>query len=224
MSEPSPALRRRLAELWSQDALLEHASIASFARFSLQLLAVAAPPRLLEAAHRAALDEVEHAKLCFRLASKYGGTPVAPGPLPLEGDVIGSTDLASIAAATATEGCIGETIGAVEARAALDAAEPEDVRSALERIAGDESNHAELAWEFVRWALDQGDEQVRSAVRGAFRAAIHRPPSSEPRADPDAEALASHGRLDARTLHHVRRRALTEVVKPAAETLLGESL
>ena len=48
----SPALRRRLAELWSQDALLEHASIASFSRFALQLLAVAAPPALVAGAHR----------------------------------------------------------------------------------------------------------------------------------------------------------------------------
>ncbi len=224
MTEPSPALRRRLAELWSQDARLEHASIASFSRFSLQLLAVAAPPRLLEGAHRAALDEVEHAKLCFRLASKYGGTPIAPGPLPLDGDVVGSTDLASIAAATTAEGCVGETIGAVEARAALEGAEAEDVRAALEQIANDESNHSELAWEFVRWALDQGDDSVRSAVRQAFQAALGRWSGPAPEADPDADALAAHGRLDARTLHHVRQRALLEVVKPAAEALLGERL
>src|SRR4051812_37235819 len=113
--------RRALADHWSEVALLEHASIASFSVFALQLLAVGAPASLVEGAHRAALDEGEHAKLAFRLASRYAGEPLAPGPLPL-GDIavaLGS-DLEALATSTAREGCVGETVGAVEARAALE--------------------------------------------------------------------------------------------------------
>jgi hypothetical protein len=63
-------LRRRLAERWSRAALAEHASIASFARFTLQLL-------------RGGLDEIEHARLSFRVASVFAGRSLGPGPLPI---------------------------------------------------------------------------------------------------------------------------------------------
>ena len=51
------AARRAIAQHWTRAAQMEHASVAAFSRFSLQLLAVGAPPSLLEDAHRAALDE-----------------------------------------------------------------------------------------------------------------------------------------------------------------------
>ena len=68
--ELSAAERTRLAELWQADALMEHASIASFARFSLQLLALGAPARLVRDAQAAALDEVRHAEHAFSIASR----------------------------------------------------------------------------------------------------------------------------------------------------------
>ena len=43
----APELKRRLTDEWARDALFEHASVASFSRFSLHLMAVAAPPDLL---------------------------------------------------------------------------------------------------------------------------------------------------------------------------------
>ena len=43
--------------------------MASFARASLELMAVAAPPGLLAACARAMVDEVRHAELTFALAS-----------------------------------------------------------------------------------------------------------------------------------------------------------
>jgi hypothetical protein len=48
---------------WQQQALGEHASIASFNAFSLQLMVNAAPPSLLRAASKAADDEVRHAQM-----------------------------------------------------------------------------------------------------------------------------------------------------------------
>jgi hypothetical protein len=72
-----------LAAAWTEAALFEHASVASFSRVSLELLAAGAPSELVELAHRAALDEVHHAQLCFTLASAYAGEDTAPGPFPL---------------------------------------------------------------------------------------------------------------------------------------------
>jgi hypothetical protein len=72
-AEPRPALRQRAAARWLEIARQEHASVAAFARVSLELMAVGAPPHLLEGCHRAALDEVGHARLALDLARALGG-------------------------------------------------------------------------------------------------------------------------------------------------------
>ena len=66
-------VREHLSTYWEREAAFEHASVAAFARASLSLLALGAPPDLLAATHAAAIDEVEHARLCYGLASSYGG-------------------------------------------------------------------------------------------------------------------------------------------------------
>ena len=133
---------------WIERALDEHASIAAFAKFILELLSVGAPADLVADAAAAMRDEVEHARLCFGLA----GAEVGPGPLPTA-DMNMGRDLDAIARATLLEGAIGETLAA--ARAATEASSERDptVRRALEQIADDETRHAALAWRFIRWAL-----------------------------------------------------------------------
>ena len=64
---------------------MEHASIAAFARFSLELLAFGAPPDLVEQAQAAMADETRHAKLCFALAGAYAERPIGPGALDMTG-------------------------------------------------------------------------------------------------------------------------------------------
>lgn len=216
-----PALRARLAEEWARDALFEHASVASFDRFSMHLLAVAAPPSLVEEAHQAAIDEILHARLCFALASAYAGEPLGPGPLPLDGDVLGRLDLPSIAAAAVTEGCVGETLASLEAATAFERATTPAVREALEQISDDEARHAELAWRFVRWALDTGGPDARAAIERAFRDALDAPRPALPDEDPLVEGLAAHGRMSARQKRLSLDEGLVEVVAPAARALLG---
>src|SRR5262249_6350017 len=67
----TPEERASLAEAWTASALFEHASVASFSRVSLELMAAGAPADLVELAHLAALDEIRHARLCFALAAAY---------------------------------------------------------------------------------------------------------------------------------------------------------
>ena len=50
--------RAHIAQEWTAMGLAEHASVASFARFTLQLMAVGAPAELLHAAQLGAADEV----------------------------------------------------------------------------------------------------------------------------------------------------------------------
>ena len=216
-----PVLRQRLADAWARDALFEHASVASFSRFSLHLLAVAAPPELVDAAHQAAIDEVKHARLCFALASAYAGEPLGPGPLPLEGDILGALDLPSIAVAAVREGCVGETLASLEAATAHEVATVDAAREALAVITEDEARHAELAWKFVRWTLDVGGPAVREAVAAAFAEALAAPRPPLAPEDPLDAALAAHGRLSDRRKQASMTEGLIEVVRPAADALLA---
>jgi hypothetical protein len=210
-------LRAELAEAWTRDGLAEHASVASFSRFSLELLAAGAPAELVELAHRAALDEVRHARLCLSLAGAYAGAPVDVGPFPFVGGVEVTGDLASIAARAASEGCVGETIAAVQAAEQLERASDPAVRAALAIIAADEARHAELAWRAVAWAVRAGGAPVRAAVAAVLAGLDCAGVTATPREGP----LDGHGRLEADEQRRVAARAIAEVVQPAARALLG---
>jgi len=208
--------RTALAKAWTRDGLFEHASIASFGRFALELLAVGAPAELVARAHEAALDEVRHARLCLGLASAYAGAPVGPSGFPFKNRVEVTHDLAALAANTACEGCIGETVAALQAREQLARATDPAVRAALEIIAEDEARHAELAWSTVVWAIQTGGDEVRNAVAEVF-AGLE---VVEETAGPFPGALESHGRLHPAEERRLAARAIVEVVRPAARLLL----
>jgi hypothetical protein len=213
--------RAALAAAWTADALLEHASVASFSRFSLALLAAGAPADLIARAHHAALDEVRHAELCFALASAYAGEGVRPGPFPVGARVEAGASLESLASSTVREGCIGETVAAVVAAEQLARATHPAVRAALSRIAEDEARHAELAWRTVAWAIEVGGAPVRDAVARAFREA-HVSTAVPPmdRSPTTPTTLETHGRLDAAATARAVAAAMTSVVTPSARALL----
>ncbi len=217
------AQRRELAALWTRDALAEHASIASFARFTLQLLAHGAPAALVAAACAAQADEVEHARLCFAAARMYGAD-VGPGALAIDGALAGPQALADLAAATVVEGCIGETLAAAELERAASGCVDEDTRALLLRLAADEHRHALLAWRTVQWALSVGGAAVARAVRDAFATttALALAPAGVDRMP--AELLRRHGRLPASERATLVRRCVREVLGPCAAVLLQGSV
>jgi hypothetical protein len=145
---------------------LEHASIAAFARFSLQLLSFGAPAELVEACTQALADETAHAKLCFAIASAYAERSVGPGPLDIEGSLT-AVSLVEVVDLVILEGCLGETGAALEALEALEtraALEDPVIAAAYRRIAADEQRHAELAFQFLRWAFEQQPDVVAERV------------------------------------------------------------
>jgi hypothetical protein len=216
--------RATLAKAWTASGLLEHASVASFSRFSLSLLAAGAPAALVHETHRAALDEIVHARLCFALASAYRGAAIAPGPFPIAGDVPVSASLAAIAASAVEEGCIGETVAAVIASEQLARATDPAVRAALARIASDEARHAELAWRTVTWAVRTGGSEVRAAVAGVLLGVLGgvagRTPKAADAAGGRSVPMEAHGYVDQATLAAAVAAAMAEVVAPAARALL----
>jgi hypothetical protein len=218
----APELRAAIARGWLEQALMEHASVAAFARFTLQLLAVGAPPRLVADAARAMQDEIRHAHDCFRLARRHAPSDVGPGPLPLDG-ALAESSLAAIVVGTVREGCVGETLAALEAAEALQHCEDEAARPVLERIAAEEARHAELAWRFVAWALEStaGREaaELRRQVREAFADELAATGARAPIGGFERE-LARHGLLGLPVRQALRARALSEVLAPCVSALL----
>jgi hypothetical protein len=213
----SADVRARIGTAWANDAAMEHASVAAFARFTLELLTVGAPPEILLDAQDATRDEIEHARACFTMASRYLGRPVGPDALDTSGTG-GLRSLAEIAAATVKEGCIGETLSAALAEERARGSAHPYTRSVLDRIADDEARHAELAWRFVGWAIATGGETVRGAVARAIDETFARPPVAFDAAVAvvDDATVRAHGLLDERTARETVARTLREIVAPCA--------
>ena len=172
----------RLGQQWKKNALGEHASIASFSAFSIALMTNGAPSELVENALIAGLDEIRHAQTSFDIASKLLGEIVIPGPLPPSKHEF-DHDLKTLAMAVAKEGCVDETLSALELAAeihllnailneAVSGTKYDDIdhevltwiRDELHTIASEESNHAALAWRTIDWVCSI-DSDVCNAVK-----------------------------------------------------------
>mmetsp|Transcript_5306 Transcript_5306/g.11510 ORF Transcript_5306/g.11510 Transcript_5306/m.11510 type:complete len:716 (-) Transcript_5306:249-2396(-) len=183
-----------LGQKWTQNALGEHASIASFAAFSIALMTNGAPLHLVEDSLSAAMDEVCHARASFEIATKLTGggghgRVVAPGPLP-ESQHVFFRNLEMLAMSTGREGCIDETLSALEAAAEVDHINAlleakngvEDgtrysnvdndtliwIRNELRTIALEEGNHSALAWRTLRWVCSVDSEACDSVRERVF--------------------------------------------------------
>lgn len=209
------ATRQALAEHWRRVGAMEHASIAAFARFALQLLAFGAPPDLLERTHVALADETRHARAAFALASAYAGEPVGPGPLPIEDAMAQATDVERFVSLLLHEGCVGETVAAVEAAEATPSHPA--VASVLEAIAVEEGEHAELAWRTLAWMLDAYPEATRRAIDAAWATLDHEAPAL---ATPNA-VLTAQGIPDDVQRQALRSRVIAAVVLPCLDALVA---
>lgn len=217
---PSAGARRELfAQAWTELALMEHASIAAFARFTLQLLSLGAPPDLVERSNAAQVDETRHARVCFAIASAYGAKSVGPGALRIDGALEETSSLLDVLVNVIEEGCIGETIAALEAAEAREHAIEPAVRRELLSISRDELRHAELAWSFVEWALRTGGEQACTAAARAF-SALARQSSVPPAARADDATLLAGGILPANVKAALRNEAIETVILPCARRVL----
>jgi hypothetical protein len=217
-----------LAEAYGLDGCEEHASVAAFARLTLHLLSAGAPPELVEMAQRASVDEIRHARTCFALARRYGGAPLGPGPLQLDGlfshtPASAAPTLPEIAALCAEEGCVGETLGVLLAADAMGRARDPFVRAVLSRMVEEEASHVELAWRVVSWCIAQGGAPVRIAVAGAIRRGVAATRATQVRRyeGVDLDAWNAHGRVTCDQARAVAERGIREVVEPCARVLLA---
>ena len=142
---------------WLQQAEAEHASIASFARHTLQLMSVGAPSDLIMRSQEASIDEIEHAKMCYGFASEFMGSKIYPGVLDVDGS-LEKTDMNVIIESVIRDGCIQETISAIEGHFRAHHATDQVIKSSLRKIANDETKHAQLAWDTIQWIVAQYPE------------------------------------------------------------------
>jgi hypothetical protein len=151
-----------LAAFWLRTAQLEHASVAAFARFTLELLALGAPSDLVQGASNAMADEIRHAVLAFELASRHAGRSFGPAALPIDG-ALGAIEVADVVERLVVEGCWGETMAACLAResAANVAGRDADV---LLQIATEETEHAALAWRVLAWLTASRPTEARLGI------------------------------------------------------------
>jgi hypothetical protein len=217
------AERAALSLYYTDVALMEHASIAAFARFALELLSLGAPPELLVETHAAMTDETVHARAAFALATAYAGHPVGPGRLAVERSLNDRTPLDVVRTAI-LEGCIGETVAALEAAEALAGATDPAVRAALSRVVRDETRHAELAFRFVQWALESGPEGLRTATLTELVTLVDDELCLAEATECDREepstVLSEHGLLGRATRTQIRQHALSEVVRPCVAAMV----
>jgi hypothetical protein len=163
-----------VAEEWRRAARHEHAAITAFTHVALELVAVGAPPDLVADAQRAALDEIRHTRTCFDIARAIDGRDASPAPFPeartaLPAPVSRSRALVRLAVDAVVDGALNEAVaGRVLARLAS-RCEDGSLGTRLRAMAADESRHAAHSWRVVAWCLEEGGEDVGSALRDTLR-------------------------------------------------------
>jgi hypothetical protein len=208
-----------LAEQWRANGKTEHASVAAFARVTLDLMALGAPPQLLAAANRDALDEIRHTELCFSLASALDGKPIGPAPFP-EAQRVATLPrsrplaLAKLAVDSLVDGALHEGVSARIIAKLAQRCEVPAIRTVLKEIAADEGRHAAHGWAVVEWCRSEGGSSVDHALLGAIQVLPTEMKSELPAeaADGAWERWGVHGRRLEEQEYLVARRQLIERV------------
>lgn len=217
---PPTTLVAELAAAWLADAQMEHASVAAFARLTLELMAVGAPPELLAGVAQASIDEVDHATRCFTLAGRFGATSLQPQSLAPAAPR--DSGLAGLAIETFIEGCVGETIAALVAGRGARACQDEASKATLARIAADEAQHAALAWEILTFAVTR-EPSCAALLRAAAAEGLARATAMARDVEPalNADELLAWGRLDEAGVARAAEDAWRDIIVPTLHALLA---
>lgn len=157
-----------LGRLLAEAAELEAASVPAFAQLAADLAAHGAPETLVRAARVARADEARHWQRTREVARRKGANPVRPA-------VVRRTEVSSLEALAADnviEGCVRETFGALVAAHQAATAEDREVAGLMAGIAGDEMEHAALAWRIDAWATERLGRASAARRQTAARAAL----------------------------------------------------
>ena len=174
-----------VAAQWRENGRTEHASVAAFARLSLDLLGLGAPARLLAQAQADGQDEILHAELCFSLAKALDGRDLEPVAFQAAARAgprsrVRSLALIELAIDSLVEGALHEGLSAAVVAKLASSCQNSEIRPILAEIAEDEGRHAAHAWDVLEWCLAQGGLAVRAAIGGALQVLPERHEPSQP--------------------------------------------
>ena len=149
----------------ARGAHFEAASAYAFVGMARELARHGAPAALCEAAKRAAVDEVRHARAMTGLAHARGARVA-----PVRVKKLAPRSLEALAIENVIEGVVGETWAALIAT--WQAHHAEDGREIYAQIAEDEVRHAELARAIAAWAEGKLFPAARARVAMRQRRAV----------------------------------------------------
>jgi hypothetical protein len=166
-----------LGEFFAEAAYLEAASVFAFERLEAELRALGAPLDLVEAARSSRKEEIRHARMTKKLATRFGAIAAEPDVDP---SVAAERRSAfDIALENAVEGCVRETYAAIVAHWQAQACSDRQIARVMQAIATDETKHAALAWDVAAWLeprltaderaqIDQAREKAREEMRASL--------------------------------------------------------
>lgn len=160
------ASRARLLAHWAKEASTECASVPAFLALARDLKALGAPSALLRSVGRAAREEVTHTELCTALSHAQGSLPLlAQMPkTPSSVDLDRESLLKRLALEAFWDGCVAEGAAASVARRSAAVAKDEATLAALQIIARDELEHAQLSKQILAYCMSTAGRAVRDAV------------------------------------------------------------
>ncbi|MBI3505209.1 MAG: ferritin-like domain-containing protein [Proteobacteria bacterium] len=219
-AEVPEALRAPLAARWRENGRTEHASVAAFARLTLDLMALGAPPDLIESANRDARDEIRHTELCFSLAKALDGGDGSPGAFPEAQDAPTlsrnrAVALAKLAVDSLVDGALNEGLSARLIGRLVGRCRVAGIRAMLRELAADEGRHCAHGWDVVEWCLKESGAPVANALRGAISMLPEEPATELPEEAQGGawEAFGIHGLSLEREEYRFCRAALIQRVE-----------
>lgn len=153
----------KIEDEWLCATQSEHASVFAFAELARALVAAEAPPALITRALNAGEDELRHTIGSAKMALKHAKNAIFTPPHfePRQTFETGLAAYKRLAVESWLDGCLNEGVAAKAAELDAVITRDRDVRQLKTTIAREEAEHAQLAWDVLRWSIDRGGDEVR---------------------------------------------------------------
>jgi len=214
-------VRAVVGRVWCHRSASEMTAALAFSDLARDLFAMPADPAVRFLAARAVTDEITHAEVCRRLASRYLREDVPlPAPRAFEPARFGDCpEPVNRTLRVVLQCCISESLGSAMLGECFGRARPPAVRAVLKFLLTDEIDHGRIGYAYLASPLV--DEEHRAHVRRAIptllsvaREAWYAPDPGFPESVPEG-----HGCLARDDLRRVVEDAIANLVLPGLATV-----
>jgi hypothetical protein len=212
---------------WRARMEQEHLAVGAFSLVAAELAREGCDSVVLAMITRAAADEVRHADVCRRLATRHLGESAVPRRVrgvPSIPEHAGASDSERVLLHVVEMCCLSETLTGVYLTEMLSRATHPVARAALESLLEDEIDHGRVGWAYL--ATRAREAATLTSLASALPAMLERTIGrvvDQPATDADEPVLEAHGYLAQRTARALYASALHEVILPGF-TAIGVDL